>query len=159
MNEFTPRRLTSSRDQVVAKPPRTDEGILKTAGILGRDPEDEEILNDLHALRKSSNHREIEESLSYRRRRTEEPMNISSQADPTLVRGVIHGKTIELESPLDLRDGETVEVQVRVISKSPRSLEGILKASGAFANNPNVEADFEIIERERKAFFPRDIEE
>jgi hypothetical protein len=34
---------------------------LKTAGILGRVPEDDEILNYLQDLRKSSTYREIEE--------------------------------------------------------------------------------------------------
>jgi hypothetical protein len=86
-------------------------------------------------------------------------MNESIPTIPTLVRGVIHGKTIELESPLNVADGETVEVRVRIISKPPRSLEGILKASGAFANDPQSDADFEFLERQRKSSFPRDIEE
>jgi len=86
-------------------------------------------------------------------------MNESIPQLPPFVRGVVHGNMIELETPLNVPDGETVEVRVRIVSKPPRSLEGILKASGAFANDPQSDADFEFLERERKSSFPRDIEE
>lgn len=77
---------------------------------------------------------------------------------PVTVRGVIHGKTITLESPLDLPDGEMVELQLRVARDPKRSLEALLKLSGAFANDPKSDADFEWLERERKSNSPRDLD-
>jgi len=89
-------------------------------------------------------------------------MNESAPFTPptsTFVRGVVHGKTIELESPLNVQDGETVEIHVRVAPDPKRSLERLLRASGAFANDPQSDADFELLERERKASFSRGIDE
>ena len=56
--------------------------------------------------------------------------------DPVAVRGVIHGKVIELETQPDLRDGETVEVRIRVVSNTPRTGEGILKTAGVLGRDP-----------------------
>jgi hypothetical protein len=87
-----------------------------------------------------------------------ESVPLTSVISP-IVRGVVHGKMIELESPLNIADGETEEVRVRIVSKPPRSLKGILKASSAFANDPRSDADFEFLERQRKSSFSRDIKE
>lgn len=77
--------------------------------------------------------------------RLETALNESTPQLPTFVRGIAHGRRIELETPLDLPDGEVVEVQVRATSGPRRSLEKLLKLSGAFADDPSAEADFALL--------------
>ena len=57
------------------------------------------------------------------------------------VRGIVKGKTIELDENLDLEDGEAVEVEIRVIEKSPLEKYGfkpIIPAGGRPVTNELV---------------------
>jgi hypothetical protein len=85
-------------------------------------------------------------------------MNESIAQLPTFVRGVIHGKMIELESPLNLRDGETVEVHVRVVSKPARTGEGILKTAGILARDPEDDEILNYLHDLRKSSTYREID-
>ncbi len=66
--------------------------------------------------------------------------------------GIIHGKTIELEEHPGLREGEEVEVQVRVAVRPAGAGEGIRRSAGVLA--PSVEDDHilaEIADERRRA--------
>src|SRR5207247_1005223 len=53
------------------------------------------------------------------------------------IHGKVHGKIIELDEDLGLAEGQEVEVQVRVIAKTPRTPgEGFLRTAGALADDP-----------------------
>ena len=54
------------------------------------------------------------------------------------LRGVIHGKTIELEKPLDLPDGQQVTIVVQPIVESQQSQSGagIRQSAGGWADDP-----------------------
>ncbi|HEV3259987.1 MAG TPA: hypothetical protein VG013_24175 [Gemmataceae bacterium] len=50
------------------------------------------------------------------------------------LRGVIHGRTIQLDEDLGVAEGEEVEVQVKVLPKTPRKPgDGFLRTEGALA--------------------------
>jgi hypothetical protein len=67
------------------------------------------------------------------------------------IHGKVHGKTIELDEDLGVPEGQEVEVQVRVISKSSGSVgEGFLRTEGALANDEEWDAIMEQIQQERK---------
>ena len=57
------------------------------------------------------------------------------------VRGVVNGKTLVLDENSDFEDGETVEVEIRVIEKSPLEKYGfklIIPAGGKRTTNDLV---------------------
>jgi len=65
--------------------------------------------------------------------------------------GKVHGKTIELDEDLGVAEGQEVEVQVRVIPKTPRgSGEGFLRTEGALADDTEWDAIMEEIYQSRK---------
>lgn len=61
-------------------------------------------------------------------------------AIPTVLKGVIHGKTIELEEALGLPDGQEVNVTVEPMAPLQRGKlppgEGIRRSAGAWADDP-----------------------
>jgi len=79
--------------------------------------------------------------------------------DPVAVRGVIHGKVIELESQPEFRDGEIVEVRIRVVSNTPRTGEGILKTAGILGRDPEDDEILDYLQGLRKSSTYREIEE
>lgn len=57
---------------------------------------------------------------------------------PTILKGVVHGKTIELEEQSGLPDGQPVNVTVQPIVEKEQRLppgEGILRSAGAWADD------------------------
>ena len=67
------------------------------------------------------------------------------------IHGKIHGKTIELDEDLGVTEGQEVEVQIKVISKSGnRTGEGFLRTEGALADDEEWDAIMEEIYRSRK---------
>jgi hypothetical protein len=67
------------------------------------------------------------------------------------IRGKVHGKTIELDEDPGVAEGQEVEVQVRVISKTPRKPgEGFLRTEGVLADDPYWDDIMEEIYQERK---------
>jgi hypothetical protein len=75
------------------------------------------------------------------------------------VHGIVHGKTIELDEDLGVAEGQQVEIQVRVIQKTPRMTgEGFLRTEGALADDTEWDAIMEEIyqarKRERRPQFP-----
>jgi hypothetical protein len=67
------------------------------------------------------------------------------------MRGKVHGKTIELDEDLGVAEGQEVEVQVRVLSKTGRKPgEGFLRTEGALANDTEWDAIMEEIYQARK---------
>jgi hypothetical protein len=77
--------------------------------------------------------------------------------------GVIHGKTIQLDSDPGLTDGQPITVVVQPILLNPKSGkpwgEGIRASAGAFADDPNAEKYIQEILAERKMESRREIPE
>jgi hypothetical protein len=69
----------------------------------------------------------------------------------TKLKGIIHGKTIELEQESGLPDGQTVAVTVHPLhDKRLPSCEGIRRAAGAWADDPSGLDDYlEQLRRDR----------
>jgi len=67
-----------------------------------------------------------------------------------LARGVIHGRTIELDQDLGLNEGEEVEVHVTIVPKSQPWGEGLLRSAGGWADYPELDAVMEQIHQDRK---------
>ena len=65
--------------------------------------------------------------------------------------GKVHGRTIELDEDPGVAEGQEVEVQVRVISRTARTPgEGFLRTEGALANDTEWDAIMEEIYQARK---------
>ncbi len=65
--------------------------------------------------------------------------------------GKVRGKAIELDEDLGVVDGQEVEVQVRVLPKTPgRPGEGFLRTEGALADDTEWDAIMEEIHQARK---------
>ncbi len=79
-----------------------------------------------------------------------------------VMKGVVHGRTIELENEPGLPDGQPVSVTVEVIAaeKSQAAFEAFKRAAGGWANdNPEgLEQYLEQTRRQRKVR-PREIPE
>ncbi len=77
---------------------------------------------------------------------------------PTVLRGVVHGNTIELEQALGLPDGETVNVTIERLTQTDRRLppgEGIRRAEGAWAEDAEeLDKFLEWNRRQRKVSRP-----
>lgn len=63
------------------------------------------------------------------------------------IHGTIHGKTIQLTDDPGLPPGVEVEVVVRPAPKAKKSLDGLIRSAGAWADVPG--ADEAIAEMER----------
>ena len=57
------------------------------------------------------------------------------------VRGIVHGKTIELTQDLGVADGQQVEVVVKTITNKEPWGEGLRRCAGALANEWTEEDD------------------
>jgi hypothetical protein len=74
------------------------------------------------------------------------------------VKGVIHGKTIELAADPGLRDRETALVVIRRVKPARTSGEGIRRTAGALAQMPPEYFDYlEEIVRERQRWPYREV--
>jgi hypothetical protein len=70
-----------------------------------------------------------------------------------ILRGVVRGRTIELDEDLRVADGQQVEVQVRTIPTTPTGRqpgEGFLRTEGALADDLYWDGIMEEIYQERK---------
>ncbi len=67
-----------------------------------------------------------------------------------LARGVIHGRTIELDRDIGLEEGEEVEVRVSIVSKVKTWGQGILRSAGGWVDHPEMDAVMEQIHRDRR---------
>ena len=70
--------------------------------------------------------------------------------------GRIHGNRIELDSDPGIPDGQSVEIIVRVPSRTGQWGDGIRRSAGGAAGVPGVDEVFEQLARERKAAQFRD---
>ena len=75
------------------------------------------------------------------------------------VRGIIRGKTIELEQDPGIADGQRVDVQLRLSSQAQVWGEGILRSAGIAADVPGFDEAFERVQRDRELATMREIEE
>jgi hypothetical protein len=66
------------------------------------------------------------------------------------VNGTVHGKMIELDSPLNMADGQAVVVTVSPLSVSETWGEGIKKSAGGWAAYPEMDEIMDRIHAERK---------
>ncbi len=65
--------------------------------------------------------------------------------------GKVHGRTIELDEDPGVAEGQEVEVQMRVLSKTERKPgEGFLRTEGALADDPHWDEIMEDVYQERK---------
>lgn len=77
-----------------------------------------------------------------------------------IMQGIVHGRTIELETEIGIPDGEKVQVAIHVPPKAPEPWgEGLRRCAGALAGIPGLDEDMEQIMRERKAARFREVEE
>jgi hypothetical protein len=67
-----------------------------------------------------------------------------------VIRGIIRGKTIELNEDPGLEEGGKVEVLVRPIRSGQKWGEGILRSAGGWADYPEMDAVMERIRQDRK---------
>ena len=69
-----------------------------------------------------------------------------------LLHGVVHGRTIELDNDPGLKDGQLVEVQVKVVPPPNQWGEGLRRCAGSLASEWTDEDDriLEEIYQERK---------
>ena len=67
------------------------------------------------------------------------------------IHGKVHGKIIELDEDPGVAEGQEVEVQVKVIPKTPRTPgEGFLRTEGALADDTEWDGIMEEIYQARK---------
>jgi hypothetical protein len=68
------------------------------------------------------------------------------------LRGVIHGRTVELTEDLGVPDGQQVEITIKTVASPKPWGEGLRRCAGAFAADWTEEDDriLEEIHRERK---------
>ena len=68
------------------------------------------------------------------------------------LRGVVHGKAIQLEMDLGLPDGQEVTVSVRPLpAKQDTSGEGLRRSAGTWSDDPDgLDAYLEVIRRARQ---------
>jgi hypothetical protein len=79
-----------------------------------------------------------------------------------IVHGIVHGKTIELDQEIGVRDGEKVEVVIQIMPASPGTElwgEGLRRCAGALAGIPGLDEDMEEILGERKTAKFREVPE
>jgi hypothetical protein len=69
------------------------------------------------------------------------------------LRGVIHGRTVELSEDLRVADGQQVEITIKTVASPKTWGEGLRRCAGAFAADWTAEDDriMEEIHREPKA--------
>lgn len=67
-----------------------------------------------------------------------------------LARGVIHGRTIELDRDLGLNEGEEVEVRVSIVPKAKTWGQGILRSAGGWVDHPEMDSVMGRIHRDRR---------
>jgi hypothetical protein len=66
------------------------------------------------------------------------------------VRGVIHGRTIELAEDPGVADGQEVEMTIKTLPIPRPWGEGILRTAGALADDPEWDVIMEQIYQDRK---------
>lgn len=66
------------------------------------------------------------------------------------IRGIIHGRTIELSEDPGVADGQEVEVQVKVRPPATEWGAGILRTAGALADDPHWDAIMDQVQQARK---------
>ncbi|HEX6985566.1 MAG TPA: hypothetical protein VF170_09325 [Planctomycetaceae bacterium] len=66
------------------------------------------------------------------------------------VHGVIHGRSIELESDLGLSDGQPVEVVVTPLTPAAGWGEGVRRSAGRWSGAAGIDEAMEEIARDRK---------
>lgn len=76
-----------------------------------------------------------------------------------VVRGVVHGRTIELTGDPGIADGATVEVTVRAVADPDPRVAAILRTAGAMADDPEFDAAMEEIRRDRRSAQYRELAE
>jgi hypothetical protein len=76
-----------------------------------------------------------------------------------IIRGTIHGKTIELDRAPGIGDGQKVEVILRPERSAKQWGEGIRRSAGALAGFPEMDALMEEIQQERRRATLRELQE
>ncbi len=66
-----------------------------------------------------------------------------------IIRGTIHGKTIQLEENPGMGDGQKVEVVLRPQSSAKTWGEGIRRSAGSLADYPEMDAFLEEVQQQR----------
>jgi hypothetical protein len=78
---------------------------------------------------------------------------------PSNLRGVIHGKTIELSKDPGLQEGQEVEITLRPMTKAETLGAGLLRCAGALAGSwqPEDDAILDEIQEGRNRSVGRDL--
>ncbi len=71
---------------------------------------------------------------------------------PETLRGVVHGRVIELDAACGLPDGQAVVVTLRSVvpQPKPRTGEGIIASAGAWSDDPEGVDEFIRLTREAR---------
>ncbi len=67
-----------------------------------------------------------------------------------IVRGTVHGKTIQLEEDLGVAEGQEVKVHVDIEPPPNKWGEGIRRSAGGWEDHPEMDAIMERIHQGRK---------
>lgn len=67
-----------------------------------------------------------------------------------ILRGVVHGKTIELTEDPGVGEGQPVQIVLTVLEPKKTWGEGIRRSAGGWADYPEMDAIMEQIQRDRK---------
>ena len=66
------------------------------------------------------------------------------------IRGVIHGRTIELLTDVDIADGQEVEMTIRPVAEPDARIAAILRTAGSMADNPEFDRAMDEVQRFRR---------
>jgi hypothetical protein len=72
------------------------------------------------------------------------------------LRGIVHGRTIELSEDSGLEDGQQVEITIKPVPTPRPWGEGILRSAGALADDPEWDNVMEEIYRQRRGLLGSD---
>lgn len=71
------------------------------------------------------------------------------------LRGVVHGKVIQLDSEAGLPDGQEVQVTLRLVQQGSAKGDGFLRSAGAWSDDPEgLDTFLESTRQARKADRP-----
>ena len=66
------------------------------------------------------------------------------------VHGTVHGRTIQLDEDLGVAEGQEVEIQVKLISRTQTFGAGILSSAGGWSEIPELDVVLDKIHEQRQ---------
>ncbi|MGA2063025.1 MAG: hypothetical protein ABSG67_21335 [Thermoguttaceae bacterium] len=66
-----------------------------------------------------------------------------------IIKGIVHGNTIELDKNLGIIDGQKVEIVINISKSTKQWGDGIRRSAGGWADYPEMDAIMEKIQKSR----------